>query len=134
MKKLISFTLALVMILLAASAFAEFADLTLEDLQAQAARIQAEINARMGDGFQLYPGQYIVGEDIPAGKYRVETVKSYGIVTVYKADGRLLLSEFLNATDPDDNAVIGKVALEDGMTVEIESTQFRFVPYVGIMP
>ena len=134
MKKLISLTLALVLSLLAVSALADLADLSLDELQEQAARIQAEIFSRAGNGFQLYPGEYIVGEDIPAGKYRVETVKSYGIVSIYKVNGLLYLSEFLNATDPDGVSILGKVALENGMTVEIESTVFRIVPYTGIQP
>ena len=134
MKKLVSLVLALVLSLLAVSALAELADLSLDELQDQAARIQVEIYVRMGKGFQLYPGEYFVGEDILAGKYRIETVKGYGIVSIYKTDGHLYLSEFMDATDPDNVAVIGKASLENGMRVVIDSTVFLFVPYMGIQP
>ena len=132
MKRCLS--LLVILAMLAVPACAELSDLSLEELQTRAAQIQAEIYTRMGDGFEIYPGQYVVGEDILPGKYRVETVKSYGIVKVRNEQGRIVLSEFLSATDPNENSIIGKVTLEAGMTVEIESTVFRFVPYKGIMP
>ena len=135
MKKPLSLILALAMILAAVPALADdpLAGYTTEQLQTLSTLIQAEIIRRTGSGFQLYPGTYTVGEDIPAGKYRVEVVKSYGIVSAYKADGGLVFTEFLSVMDPDDNAVIGKAILEDGMTVVIDSTSFRFVPYTGIL-
>ena len=136
MKKAVSLILALLLIFLAVPVQADgpLDRYSNEELQTLSTMIQAEIYARMGDGFQLYPGEYIVGEDILAGKYRVETVKGYGIVSVYKTDGHLYLSEFMDATDPDNVSVIGKMTLETGMKVVIDTTVFKFVPYTGIMP
>ena len=132
MKRILA--LILILTLAVAPALAEFADLSLEELQAKATAIQMEILARAGEGFTLYPGIYIVGEDIPAGKYRIEVAKAHGIIKIDNVNGRRYLSEFLSLADEDDNAVIGKAILEVGMTVEIESTTFIFKPYMGIMP
>ena len=132
MKRILA--LILILTLAVAPALAEFADLSLEELQAKATAIQMEILARAGEGFTLYPGIYIVGEDIPAGKYRVEVVKKYGVLSVFNQENHYVFSEFLSLQDEEDTAVVGKLVLENGMRVEIDSTTFIFKPYMGIQP
>ena len=133
MKKLIAFTLALVLILAAIPALAEFDGMTLEDLQAQAARIRAEILRREEKPFIVYPGEYQVGLDIPAGIYRVEMDGGLGASFDVYSGGLLDFSAYMDV-DPDiGSSVIGKVELKAGQTVEIGGTVI-FRLYTGIQP
>ena len=76
-------------------------------------------------------GNYIVGEDIPAGVYTVAHAQSntlmYARVYVYDIDGSYIGYYSINSSE-----VIGKLILEDGHTVKIELQPVILSPYQGL--
>ena len=136
MKKLFALVLALAMILAAVPALADnpLDRYTTEELQTLSVMIQAEILNRSGEPFELYPGEYEVGTDIPAGSWRVEYVSGgSGWFYVYTLPETAIpsfegyLSEYEDVAAP----VIGKVTLKSGQLLEVSLT-VRIVPYTGI--
>ena len=77
-------------------------------------------------------GEYIVGEDIPAGSYSIKLAKPdsvpFSIVTIRSKSGTISGHYYLS----DAEAIIGKVTLTDGETVEISSDSVLFSPYKGL--
>ena len=74
MKKLISIVLiALMLISVACSEGFDVKSLNDDELSALNKKIQAELFSRhaAGDGIPVPPGQYVVGIDIPAGRYQI---------------------------------------------------------------
>lgn len=129
MKRLLSVILVLVCLCAAAAAESP----SIEELQAQAAEIQMEI-LRLRPSFDVYQGVYIIGQDIPAGIYRVE-LKRGSIIAfeLYREDGLYAFSGLL-CNDPDlGDSVIGRVELEDGQRLVLDGS-VTFIPYTGIMP
>lgn len=133
MKKLLALALA-IMILAAVPALADFDGYSLEALQAAAAQLQAEILRRSGEPFTVWPGQYTVGEDIPAGVYRVELLTGgSGWFWVYAQAGDVVpvfegtLSNYEDVAAP----IIGKVTLGAGMLVDV-SVAVTMSAYTGV--
>ena len=97
---------------------------------------EAELLRRSGDDFILYPGVYIVGQDIPAGSWRMELigvtaeVAKYSSVEEYKS--QYAITKFVTAVgDIFGSTVIGKLELEAGSVLAIDGT-FRMCPYTGV--
>ena len=85
----------------------------------------------------VWPGQYKVGEDIPAGSYTIinetdRTAQFHVYKAAYKdySNNGLLTSEVL--APKKGSYQIGKVTLEDGNVVDIEYQKLTFQPYQGI--
>ena len=85
----------------------------------------------------VWPGQYKVGEDIPAGSYTItnetnSTAQFHVYKVAYKdySNNGLLASEVL--VPKDGSTQIGKVTLEDGNVVDIMYEKLTFQPYKGI--
>lgn len=138
MKKLLALTLALAVILAAVPVVADnpLDAYTTEDLQTLSAMIQAEIAVRIGEPFQVYPGQYYIGTDIPAGAWRIEYVSGgAGWFYVYNpSDTDIPVFEGYLSEDGSVAApVIGKVTMTSGQILDVSLT-VRFVPYTGILP
>lgn len=141
MKKKAALTLALILALLlalSASACAEdwqaqLADYSLEELQALAAACDAEIVRRTTESFDVPTGTYIIGEDIPAGTYRIERLANSAAVKVWPSAAL--------AADPYaysfyeglymDDPVIGKLQLVAGNILVLDAA-VRFSLYQGI--
>ena len=71
-------------------------------------------------------GEYIVGEDIPAGTY---TLTAYGNLTdieVY-SNGKCIHDHCLTSSEQ-----VGKLPLEDGQVVRIKYGSMIFAPYKGL--
>ena len=66
---------------------------------------------------KLPAGQWVVGEDIPAGSYSVTGTADDGVFAVYDRDHHYIVSKFLEAGD-----VIGKFAVEDGCVFDLSGT------------
>lgn len=85
-------------------------------------------------GFKVSIGKYIVGDEIPAGTYRVVCEGAYASasITVYSSKWVQLVSfsEYLSPTFGADE--IGKLELEEGNYVEIEYGSLMFYPYTGL--
>ena len=136
MKKLFALILIVALAICAACAEdwqAKFADYSLEELQAMAAAADAEIVRRTGESFIVPQGVYIIGEDIPAGTYRLEYVKRYASITVYPSERMMKQDEYsftyLEGVS-EDEPTIGKIKLVAGEAVEINSN-IRFTVYKG---
>lgn len=130
MKRL--FALALALVILAVPALADddsLADWSLEDLQATAVYIQAEILRRAGEPFVMLPGVYVAGESIAPGAWRVEMrdEEGTGFVRVYRslsdmtADFRIPLQEYLlSHVEGVGVRSLGSVWLPAGAVLQLE--------------
>lgn len=77
-------------------------------------------------------GEYIVGEDIPAGAYSITLAEidsvPMSIITIRSESGKVEGHYYLmKETD-----IVGKVTLKEGQTVEISSDSVTFAPYIGL--
>lgn len=71
-------------------------------------------------------GEYVVGEDIPAGVYTVVTGDGYCNLEVY-SNGKKI-----HDYDSFDSETIGKLTLKDGQTVHVKYDSVTFSPYKGL--
>ena len=71
-------------------------------------------------------GEYIVGEDIPAGVYKVVTGDGYCNLEVY-SNGKKIHD--YDSLSPE---TIGKLTLENGQTVLVKYDSVTFSPYKGL--
>ena len=91
-------------------------------------------NAVALDGVKVYPGIYIVGEDIPAGTYKIDFPElgetSVGTFCLYEGEEDLIHYSILSL----DSGVyrIGKLEMKDGMRVEISKANAVFYTYTGL--
>ena len=94
---------------------------------AQLLLFSAELNA----GVKVPQGTYIIGEDIPAGTYRIEITGIGGYYDHYdKKDGYKLATGLTGSTY--DVSEIGKIILEEGNVLVIRNSTFIFFPYTGV--
>jgi len=137
MKRLITIILILA-VLLPAAALADLPDISElkpEELLELNRRIQIQLfGEKLAEGIDVPASDYIVGEDIPAGTYRM-TVKfpsSGGTLVVYETSEKRKktfnssLGEFWGVVE------IGKVELEEGNLVHIHGNTLTFFPYTGL--
>lgn len=71
-------------------------------------------------------GEYIVGEDIPAGVYTVTTGDSYSNLQVYSNGKRIYVY------DSFTTETIGKLTLTTGQIVKVQYDSMTFATYKGI--
>ena len=133
MKKFLALILA--MILLGGSAAAETPDLsglTTDELLSVIREAQALLfDQQLVDGVSVPQGTYIIGEDIPAGAYRIEITDGTGYYDVYdKQDGKLIHSGLTGKSYKVTE--IGKITFEDGNVLKLVNSTFIFYPYTGI--
>lgn len=137
MKKLIALILTALLLLSAACAEDwqdKLAEYSLEELQTMAAAYSAEIIRRTTESFEIPKGTYIIGEDIPAGTYRLERLNSSGSVKAW-ADEKATKDAygyFFYESLTRDDPVIGKLKLQAGNIIELEST-VKFSLYKGVV-
>ena len=134
MKKLLIAALILALILPAA-ALADLPDisgLTRDELIELDRSIQALLfSEELANGIKVDQGKYIIGEDIPAGTYRIEITGIGGYYDLYDKQGGKKISSGLtgstyNVTD------IGKLVLEEGNYLVFVNSSFIFFPYTGV--
>lgn len=136
MKKL--FALILILALGVSCALADLPDvagMTDADLHELNRAVQLEILSRAAaTGFLVPPGEdYIVGQDIPAGTYRLEYAGDeygYAIVAIDRYDGSISDVYSMGLSYP---TYVGKVILKKGHGVRIVGQHVRFVAYTGIV-
>ena len=74
-------------------------------------------------------GDYIVGEDIPAGSYTLNASK-YSVLRVYKNQNASYYDDSYEVEKP--TYIVGKVNLKDGMMVQVAYAPIDFSTYNGI--
>ena len=74
-------------------------------------------------------GDYIVGEDIPAGSYTLTSTKYAALHLHENADAESYADSY-ECEEP--NFTIGKITLKDGMMVQIRYSDMTFEPFRGL--
>ena len=131
--------MALVVILGVVPAMGEtttiLSDYSDEMINTMLAMLQAEKIRRFGEPFTVYPGNYVIGLDIPAGIYRVDRVKGDGKFFVFFTEETAAtnVSDINYWIDEDElgTSVIGKITLREGYVLSLGAT-VTFSPYEGI--
>ena len=137
MKKLITILLIL-SLALPALALADLPDiscLSVDELLELNHQIQLRLfSEKLIEGVDVPEGQYIVGEDIPSGTYRLEIVfqRSGGYLTIYDSKDNMkkikgsFIGEYWGVVE------IGKLELNEGNVVDISGNTLRFFMYSGL--
>ncbi len=135
MKKCIALFLTCVLLLpLVTMVQAEGIDLSSlsdSELLALESAIQAEkIERGLAKSATVYSGVYVVGTDIPAGVYSIETVKGAADhLIVRDATGKQIGSYAIGTSS--NRSPIGRLELLDGYTIEFDSCTLKFTVYAG---
>lgn len=109
----------------------DFSSYSNEELISLETAIQAEkISRGMAKSATVYSGKYIIGVDLPAGTYRVETSKGAADhLEVYNASGKRIASYAIGTSS--NRSPIGKLELHDGEIIEFDSCTLIFTVYSG---
>ncbi len=125
MKKLLVFTLVLALLAVPVVHAEDYASMSDDELWAANKAIQAELWARSitKDGVTIPTGSYIIGEDIPAGIYRIEMPEGAMMVTVsvYATDEKTIMDGemyILTSGNPE----VGKIDLSQYKYIETTSS------------
>lgn len=129
MKKLLSFVLALVlMVPVALAESIDLSSMSVDELIALKASIVGELMSREEIKEANIPaGSYTVGKDIPVGAYSIKTNALMVMISVTNAKGGY---EGIFTCSPSEP--IGKIELEDGYHVDITGGTCVFSVYSGI--
>jgi hypothetical protein len=134
MKKLIALILILA-ILVPAASLADLPDisgLTEDELLELNRKIQFRLfSEQLVNGIKVPPGTYIIGEDIPAGTYRIEITGGTGYYDLNQENGGLLISSGLTGKAYDITE-IGKMTFSDGNALKLVNSTFILYPYTGL--
>jgi len=136
MKKLLACVLALILIGCAALAEIDLSSLSYEELVALRQQVDATLWAsEEWQEVEVPAGVYIIGEDIPAGRYVLSfTGSSIGPVNVYPTKEAYIengfdtiVQEYLNPGDKIN------LLVDDGQYLELigASNTYLFAPYTG---
>ena len=135
MKKLIAL-LMIIALLLPAAVLADLPDisgLSYDELLELRTKIQLQLfSSKLVDGITVPPGEYIIGEDIPEGSYRVCAIslERNSMVIIYSAGKNVLTSYAIG--DLYGAYEVGKLPLENGMIIEVDFAPVIFYPYAGL--
>lgn len=125
MKKLIAIVLALIILISVAIADFDISALSFDELLLMSKQVTAEIISRPEWKEVTVPsGQWVVGEDIPAGFYSISPSGKGGYIRVRNESGKLLLSQGIRK----ESDVFAKYELKDGYTIEVEDGSLIFAP------
>ena len=118
---------------IAFAAVPDLSGLSSEDLLATIRQAQSLLfDQGLNEGVKVTQGNYIVGEDIPAGTYRIEIVDGTGYYEVY-ADSNQKKMLYAGITGESyDITEIGKLVLENGNFLKLVNSSFIFYPYTGV--
>lgn len=86
-------------------------------------------NLEKGGSVYIPVGDYIVGEDIPAGKYSLSS-ESYAVLRVYKNSNAKYYDNHYECEKPD--YTVGKITLQDGMRIIVVYDGITFGPFKGL--
>lgn len=125
MKKIVA--LIIVFMLVASVALADFdlSALSFDDLLSLSAQVNAEIMSRPEWKETTVPsGQWVVGEDIPAGFYSISPSEKGGYLRVRNESGKIIISQGIRK----ETDAFSKYELKEGYSVEIENGSLIFAP------
>ena len=133
MKKFLGFLFAVLLLLpIFASAEVDVKSLSTEELLALRVSIVDELMARGEMKSANVPaGEYVVGDDIPAGSYSITTDQLLVTIVVgdYDEDFKLQLDARIAELGITDNVVItGKLQTHDDVIDEIKKARFALLP------
>ena len=133
MKKLFCLVLSLCLLpLFALADVPDISDLNNDDLLLLLQNIQRRLfDDHLVDGVSVSQGTYIVGEDIPAGVYRIEITGGTGYYELSAFHGGKLLNTGITGKSYNVTE-IGKIVLSEGNELMIANSTFVFFPYTGI--
>lgn len=133
MKKLITLLL-IAALLLPAAALADLPDisgLTHNELIELNHRIQMRLfSEKLINGVNIPIGRYTVGEDIPAGSYRVAISAENGLIAISSPEGKSVCSYLVGSTF--NVAEIGKITIEEGQIFDLTYCSVTLYPYSGL--
>ena len=135
MKKLITIILILAMLpVIALADLPDISGLSTDELIELSHQLQLRLfSDQLVNGVKVPPGSYVIGEDIPAGTYRVDfPVVSdllMGLFMAYTEDYSDYVTYYIGE---NNTTAIGKVELKEGMTLEISDTTAIFYAYTGL--
>lgn len=134
MKKFFAMLLVALMVLGGSVASAERIDLSALSLEELIA-LRQEIDLLIfgSDAYKnvaVPAGDYVVGEDIPAGTYTLES-EGYGMISVY-ADASKDIMGMKACHSVGGGETVGKIELVDGQLVEIQMASIIFKTYAGL--
>lgn len=84
------------------------------------------IDGKEYSGVVVPAGEYIAGEDIPAGSYTISAASALAMFSLYESNGNV---DSLYTVTPDSG--IGKISLSAGQVVKLSSAVV-FSPYIGL--
>lgn len=135
-------TKLLAMLLILALAVPALALADLPDISGLSAAELLELNhqiqnklfsEQLVNGITVPMGTYVVGEDIPAGSYRVILTAVLNITCGSLIEGETEWDVFADATTPIGESVeIGKLVLKEGLNLYIHDATAIFYPYTGL--
>ena len=134
MKKLLVLILSMVLLYSSASADVDLSSMSTEELLALSKRISLalfEKNALV-DGVKVPAGHYIVGEDIPAGVYRIEYHGREDSFASFLASNEETWLGFTSLLGFSGASEIGKLELPEGTIVEVSAGDVYFYSYTGL--
>lgn len=134
MKKFVAILIALTMTWGVAMGEPNLSSMSYDELLVLNAEVQhALFQTGANKGVTVPVGVYIIGDDIPAGEYRVEFEKPSGYAFVFIYDeGSSRTKNKYHLSVKDDNLTIGKLALEKGQTIDIQDAEVVFYTYTGL--
>ncbi len=126
MKKLIAIILVLCSFASISVAESIFGDFTFDQLLILHHALDQEIMSRPEWKEVTVPaGDWIVGVDIPEGKYSIRPVKN-GYIKIIDTKGNLFFSDAMSKDE-----IVGKLELKEGYSIRLENS-FIFSPAKGL--
>ena len=133
MKKL--FAMILVLAMLPVFALADLPDisgLSESELLELSQQIQMRLfSEKLINGVRVPIGTYVIGEDIPAGTYRILSGDDISSIALYEDDSDRI-SELFTFGTYYNSAEIGKIVLQEGVRIKIDYSSVMFFQYTGL--
>ena len=135
MKKLLVFALVLALLAVPIVHAEDYASMSDEELWSANKAIQAELWARSiaKDGVKISQGKYVIGEDIPAGVYRIVLAETENLCFIYAYyyDELYEMEDNKILSLKNDAPEIGKFDTEGYTAIEF-SNPVIFYAYTGL--
>ena len=135
MKRILTVILALVLLCPSALADVDLSSMSADELLALNKQISLDLFEKQAlvDGVKVPAGQYTVGDDIPAGTYRIEYRGSLNTSFVsFMASNEETWLSFSTILGFDSSSEIGKLELPEKTHIEITGGDVYFYTYTGL--
>ena len=121
-------------LLIVSSAFADdLSSMTIDELRQLQNEINAEIRSRPEwKEVEVPSGTWVVGKDIPAGEYSIKMGKEGFYVSVKRPNKYGTTDLIVNQGITSDDAMVGRVDLQNNDIVEVKHGKAVFAPAVSL--